>query len=106
MDVGYDLRGIIHYGQPKQIDRILPSHFADINATLDAISTDHPVLVRTYVGNSNLEADEAAARLHTFLDRAAQFNVRVIANLLDYYWELGASSWHTPKGLRDFYTIN
>jgi endo-1,4-beta-mannosidase len=92
-ELGFNQRGMIHWPDTQTWD----TAFTQVKALNGSI-------VRAYVGYSDLTPDIAADRLHQFLARAAQHDVRVIAVLVDYYepdWSQG--HWFTPQGLDKYY---
>jgi hypothetical protein len=106
-ELGFNLRGLIHYGLPNPVRRIEFSQASHVDETLAAIRDCGGSIVRVYVGNSNIDAVDTAARLAQFLDKAQQpqHGIKVIACLLDYYLPRGEGSWFTPQNIPQFYTI-
>jgi hypothetical protein len=104
VELGFNLRGIIHYGLEPKVDRIVHSLPAQIEESLDAVKDCHGTIVRAWVGHTRLSPDETAGRLGAFLDKAHHRGIKVIPTLLDYYWPAEAS-WFTLGSLEHLYSV-
>jgi hypothetical protein len=104
--LGFNARGMVHYGldADKQVQRIRGTQPEQIPQTLQRIRDLNGSVVRVYVGNNLVEPEEAAEQLQALLEQASQFDVQVIASLLDLYYPFNEDSWFTPIE-PDAYTV-
>ena len=107
VELGFNVRGILSYDldASEKVERVQFSRPEDVDTVLQGVQDCGGTIVRVYVGNSNLSAEDTAGHLRRFLDRAHGRGLKVIASLLDYYLPRGEGSWFTPRGLKDFYTV-
>lgn len=94
--IGMNTRGAIHYGYGD----ILPqTKMEEIDATLSEIHRMGGSIVRVYVANNKIGAEESARRLDSFLTKAQQYDIYVIPSLIDFY-----STGFNPQGTDSYYT--
>jgi hypothetical protein len=105
--LGFNARGMVHYGvgASKQVQRNQGTQPGQIRQTLERIRELNGSIVRVYVGNSRMEPEAAAGQLQALLEQASQFDVQVIASLLDLYYPKKEDSWFTPLS-RKAYTVD
>ena len=95
MEIGFNVRGIIHYGYPQ----LLPNApAADIDADLKEIQRMNGTIVRVFVGNNQVSWQECANRLDAFLTKAQSYGISVIPTFIDLY-----QSKYYPSGTDGFY---
>lgn len=96
--IGMNTRGAIHYGYGD----ILPgTKIEDTDAALSEIHRMGGSIVRVYVGNNKISAEEAARRLNEFLTKARKYDIEVIPSLIDFY-----NTGFNPQGTDLYYTTD
>ena len=96
IQVGFSLRGAIHYGYYDILPFTQASH---MDASLFEVRRMGGTVVRVFVGNHYITDEEAARRLGVFLDKAATYGISVIPSLIDFY-----HSGFNPSGTDGYYT--
>ena len=96
-NIGVNATGITHYGYG---DLLQYSSSQDVDAILSEMRRMNAKIIRVFVANDRISADEAARRLDSFLTKAASYNISVIASLINFYGDTGFN----PQGTQKYYT--
>lgn len=97
--IGVNIRGLVHYGGG---DGALPwTTLAHIDENLAGAAGMGCRVVRVFAANRNISHEEAADRLGYALDKAQQYDLKLIIALTDFY----PTPFH-PQGDDGYYTEN
>src|SRR5581483_1107360 len=94
--IGFNVSGITNYGKG---DMFQYASSDQIDADLAEMQKMGATVIRVWVGNNRISAQESANRLDAFLTKAQQYNISAIVTFIDFY-----NSGFNPQGTDQYYT--
>lgn len=96
MDIGFAVTGLAHYGKD---DLFQKTYSTDIETTLKEVSRLKGKVIRIFLANKTIDADETADRLDSLLSAANRYNISLIVSLISYYKDIG----NYPKTISQYF---